>query len=135
MSRDWRLFLDDMVEAAEKAARYTAGRDFESFVADEAVVDAVLMNVLVIGEAAKSLPSEGIEKARDMDWSGAAGLRDIIAHRYFGVDRPLVWDIAQPRRERAAPSPSSPMARRARMPGSGTAGASSTPRSSTTRSL
>lgn len=57
MSRDWRLFLDDMVEAAEKAERYTAGRDFEGFVADEAVVDAVLMNLLVIGEAAKNLAS------------------------------------------------------------------------------
>jgi len=29
----------------------------------------------------------------NIDWSGAAGLRDIIAHRYFGIDSNLVWDI------------------------------------------
>lgn len=54
---------------------------------------AVLMNLLIIGEAAKNLPSFFIVAMPNIDWSGAAGLRDIIAHRYFGIDSTLVWDI------------------------------------------
>ena len=51
------------------------------------------MNLLIIGEAAKNLPASFIIAMPNIDWSGAAGLRDIIAHRYFGIDSNLVWDI------------------------------------------
>ena len=95
MSRDWLLFLDDMIEAAEKVERLTAHRTFQRFVDDEGIFDAVLMNLLVIGEAAKNIPMEVLSGAPQVDWSGAAGLRDIIAHRYFGVDQGLVWDIVR----------------------------------------
>ena len=95
MSRDWLLFLDDMIEAAEKIERFTSGRDFGAFVAVEALFDAVLMNLLVIGEAAKNIPQEALARMPQVDWSGAAGLRDIIAHHYFGIDKPLVWDIVR----------------------------------------
>ena len=55
MSRDWLLFLDDMVEAAEKIIRLTDKRDFDAFTRDEGICDAVLMNMLVLGEATKCL--------------------------------------------------------------------------------
>lgn len=95
MSRDWLLFLDDMIEAAEKVERLTAHRTFQRFVDDEGIFDAVLMNLLVIGEAAKNIPKEVLATTPQVDWSGAAGLRDIIAHHYFGVDQELVWDIVR----------------------------------------
>jgi uncharacterized protein with HEPN domain len=95
VSRDWLLVLDDMIEAAEKVERLTAHRTFQRFVDDEGIFDAVLMNPLVIGEAAKNIPKEVLVTVPLVDWSGAAGLRDIIAHRYFGVDQELVWDIVR----------------------------------------
>lgn len=93
MSRDWLLFVDDMIEAAEKIQRFTAQRTFDTFVSDDVVFDAVLMNLLVIGEAVKNIPPDVLALLPQVDWSGAAGLRDIIAHHYFGVDQSLVWDI------------------------------------------
>lgn len=93
MSRDWLLFLDDLVESAVKIVRLTAKRDFDAFVQDEGIFDAVLMNLLVIGEATKNLPREARAKMPGVDWSAVAGLRDIIAHRYFAIDQALVWDI------------------------------------------
>lgn len=95
MSRDWLLFLDDMIEASAKVERITSRRTFEAFVSDEGIFDAVLMNLLVIGEAVKNVPWEILATLPEVDWSGAAGLRDIIAHHYFGVDQALVWDIAR----------------------------------------
>ena len=95
MSRDWLLFLDDLVEAAEKIIRLTDKRDFDAFTRDEGICDAVLMNLLVLGEATKCLPDTVLAEMPGVDWSGVAGLRDIIAHHYFGVDQALVWDIVR----------------------------------------
>ena len=46
MSRDWLLFLEDIIVAAEKVARLTEHRDFDAFVTDEGILDAVLLNLL-----------------------------------------------------------------------------------------
>jgi uncharacterized protein with HEPN domain len=51
MSRDWTFFLDDILDAAEKVLRYTQGMTFEEFRDNEMVVDAVLRNLEIIGEA------------------------------------------------------------------------------------
>ncbi len=39
MSRSWLLYLDDLIASAEKIERMTAGRNFEQFVAEEAIFD------------------------------------------------------------------------------------------------
>ena len=95
MSRDWLLFLDDLIEAATKVDGFVGKRNFADFCRDEGIFDAVLMNLVIIGEAAKRLPPEAIAAMPGVDWSAAAGLRDIIAHRYFAIDPELVWDIAR----------------------------------------
>jgi len=59
VSRDWLLFLDDLIASAEKIGRMTEGMDAESFTAHEAIHDAVLMNLLMMGEAVKNLPESG----------------------------------------------------------------------------
>ena len=58
MSRDYRLYLDDMRAAAEKVLRYTQGVDLARFVDDEKTFDAVVRNLEIIGEAAKHVPAE-----------------------------------------------------------------------------
>lgn len=69
MSRDWRLYLDDIREACEKIARYSDASSKAAFFADEKTYDAVLRNLEVIGEAAKRLPEEvGASIHR---WTGA----------------------------------------------------------------
>ncbi len=93
MSRDGLLFLDDIIESAQKIKRFISKRTFEAFCNDEGIFDAVLMNLLIIGEAAKNLPSSFIVAMPNIDWSDAAGLRDITTHRYFGIDSNLIWDI------------------------------------------
>lgn len=95
MSRDGLLFLDDIIESARKIEGFLAKRDFDAFFSDEGIFDAVLMNLLIIGEAAKNLPPDITAAMPEIDWSGTAGLRDIIAHHYFGIDAALVWDIVR----------------------------------------
>ncbi len=94
MSRDWLLYVDDIIASAEKIKRLLQGRTFDEFIADEAVFDAVLFNLQVIGEAAKNLPEIARASLPEVDWSGPARLRDFIAHHYFSVDARIVWDAA-----------------------------------------
>ncbi len=50
-----------------------------------------LRNLQVIGEASKNLPETLVADHPEVDWSGLAGVRDIVTHRYFRVDWHLLW--------------------------------------------
>ncbi len=56
MSRDHRLYLEDILEAAHKIEGYVGSTSFEQFSADEMRVDAVIRNLEIICEATKNLP-------------------------------------------------------------------------------
>jgi uncharacterized protein with HEPN domain len=86
-TRDWRLYADDIIEACGKIRRYTAGMTFDAFVADDRTCDAVIRNIEIIGEAAKKLPDEVIAKAPAVPWRKVRGMRDVVAHGYFGLDK------------------------------------------------
>jgi uncharacterized protein with HEPN domain len=58
---------------------------------DQRTQDAILRNIQIIGEASKNLPPELIARHPEVDWSGLAGVRDIVTHRYFRVDWNLLW--------------------------------------------
>jgi uncharacterized protein with HEPN domain len=95
VSRNIRLYLDDIVEACDKVGRYTLGLTFEQFRNTEIVVDAVTRNLELIGEASKSVPDELRSKYPDVPWRKMTGLRDVVVHGYFWVDVQLLWDIVQ----------------------------------------
>lgn len=95
MSRDPKLYLEDISEACVKIARFCEGMDETAFAADEMVQDAVLRNLEVIGEAVKRLPAAWKEAEPQIPWRDIAGFRDVIAHAYFGVDLGLVWSIVK----------------------------------------
>ena len=54
--REWRFYIQDMIDFAERILSYSAGLDQESFVADERTYDATLRNLELIGEAATHHP-------------------------------------------------------------------------------
>ena len=95
MSRKPEDRIDDIIECCEKIGRYVAGRDRDTFAADELVEDAVLRNLEIIGEAIKHLPDAISSRLPHVDWKGLAGMRDILSHSYFRVDPDLVWGVVQ----------------------------------------
>ena len=95
MSRDPLLFLEDVVRSCEKVVQYTEGRSKDQVFQDDIRVDAILLNLYVIGEAVKKLPSDLRERYPDVAWREIAGLRDLIAHAYFALDSDILWDAVE----------------------------------------
>jgi uncharacterized protein with HEPN domain len=94
VSRDWLLYLGDLIESGEKIERFVSGRTFETFLSEEAIFDAVLFNLQVIGEATKKLPAEARSALSEAGGSAPARLRDLIAHHYFALDAEIIWEVA-----------------------------------------
>lgn len=95
MPRDYKVYLEDILEAIGKISRYTAGVSQEVFSRDEKTLDAVVRNLEIIGEAIKKVPGKIRSKYPEVEWKRIAGLRDILIHEYFGIDMDIIWDIVQ----------------------------------------
>lgn len=63
----------------------TTGLDYEWFVLDSQTNYAVIRCLEIIGEAAKNIPDQIRNTYPDIPWRQMAGMRDKIAHHYFGV--------------------------------------------------
>ena len=93
MSRDIRLYLDDILQSCRKILRYTEGMDFTQFQDDERTYDAVIRNLEIIGEASRNLPSEIKHRYPEIEWRSISAFRNIVAHEYFAIKSEIVWDI------------------------------------------
>ncbi len=91
--RDYRLFLQDILESIERIEEYIEGYNFETFTKDRKTVDAVLRNLEIIGEAAKHIPENIRMQHPEIPWKRVIGLRNVVIHHYFGVDLSIVWVI------------------------------------------
>jgi len=86
-------FLIDMLIACEKIMKYTKNLSYEDFCRNEMVIDAVVRNIEILGEASKSISEELKKKYPEVEWREISRTRDKIIHFYFGVDLSIIWDI------------------------------------------
>lgn len=93
MSRDFKVLLKDMLQAIERIEKYAGDLSFEGFCENQLVQDGVVRNLEIIGEVVKHLPKDVQKKYPTVEWKKIAGLRDILIHANFGVDRDIVWDV------------------------------------------
>jgi uncharacterized protein with HEPN domain len=91
--RDWKLFVEDILESLDLIEEYVADMEFENFKEERKTVDAVVRNLEIIGEAARYIPDTVKEKFAEVDWKGVVGLRNRIAHEYFGLSLSVIWRI------------------------------------------
>ena len=90
--------LDHMQDAAQQACGYVAGLSKDAFLADRRTQQAVILNLVIIGEAAtKALLNHAafLEQHTDVPWRNMKGMRNRIAHGYFDINLDVVWDTVQ----------------------------------------
>ena len=93
--REWRFYIVDMIEFAEKVLAYTKDVDQDTFVADPLRYDAVLRNLELIGEAATHIPGHVRAAHPDVPWRAIVGLRNRLAHGYLTISDSVVWTTIQ----------------------------------------
>ncbi|MDI3548709.1 MAG: hypothetical protein PWR10_2361 [Halanaerobiales bacterium] len=91
--RKQKLYFEDIINAMDKIEKYIKNLDKDSFTDNEMVVDAVLRNLEIIGEAAGNISDDIKNKYSNIPWRRMIGLRNIVIHDYFGVDLNIIWEI------------------------------------------
>ena len=93
--REFILYLEDMMISMVRIEEYLGDLDFKRFKMNYLIVDAIIRNFEVIGEASKNIPTDIKDKYPEIPWEKMYGLRNLIAHEYFGIDYELIWEIAR----------------------------------------
>ncbi len=93
MPRDYRIYLNDLLEAIGKIELYTKGQFYSQFGDDTKTINAFLRNFEIIGEAIKHIPHSVRTIRPDVEWKKISELRDLLIHAYFGVDLEIVWNV------------------------------------------
>ena len=85
--------LEHMLQAIERICRYTKGKNFEDFIADDMMYYAVVKNIEILGEASNMLTEKFRQAHPKTPWKQVNGMRNYIVHEYFQVDNNVVWDV------------------------------------------
>ena len=96
MSRDKALAADILL-AGRQALVFIKGMTQEQFLNDSKTQAAVLMELVVIGEAVKGLSKEFKASSPDIPWKRVAGMRDRLIHDYRNWDLEEIWRTVQER--------------------------------------
>lgn len=104
-SREFNL-LGHMLEAVQSVRGYTRGIRKEEFIRDRKTQQAVILNILIIGEAATQIEHEKPDFAighPEIPWKQMRGMRNRMVHGYFEINLDVVWETirrALPKLER-----------------------------------
>lgn len=89
-------YVAHILEAITAALGYVEGWEKADFLADRRSQQAVVMNILIVGEAAPRLAEKHpkfVEQHASIPWNSMRGMRNRLAHGYFDID--VVWDTLQ----------------------------------------
>jgi uncharacterized protein with HEPN domain len=93
MTRGAEQRIADILEAIDRCVRYAGTLDSPDADLIHMAEDAIERNLQIIGEAANHLPEEVTDEHPDIAWPQIRGLRNILVHQYFGVDRGVIRDV------------------------------------------
>lgn len=96
MQRSELLFLNEMAGAIQKILSICASQDVQKVDQwNHLLIDSLLWNYTVLGEAAAKLPASVTEGYPEAGWRHAVSLRNRIVHGYWSVDLDILIDAAE----------------------------------------
>lgn len=91
-------YLNHMQQAADDACSFVEGLAREDFLEDRRTQQAVIMSLIILGEAATRVMDAYAEFTRthpELPWRSMRNMRNRMAHGYFDIDLNVVWDTVQ----------------------------------------
>ncbi len=95
MKKEPEVFIEHILESIELIENYTANKTISDFIESVQLQDSIIRRIEIIGEAVKNLPAEVKSNYPDVPWKNIAGMRDVLIHKYFGIDLELTWQVVQ----------------------------------------
>lgn len=96
MPKDQRLQLLTILDSITKIEKYIASiSNAQEFYNDDKTFDAVIMNIIIIGESVSKLEESFKEQHPQIDWFKIKAIRNIAAHDYLGINAEMIWQILQ----------------------------------------
>lgn len=91
-------YIDHIWQASADACDFVQEFCKEDFLDDKRTQQAVIMSLIIIGEAATKLMDqhpEFVECHPQIPWRSMRGMRNRIAHGYFDINIDVVWETVQ----------------------------------------
>lgn len=87
------VFIRHILESIEAIEEFSKDLSLEGLYKNRLKKSAIIREIEIIGEAAKNISNDFTKKYPEIPWKNIIGTRDIIAHKYFGVNIEVVWKI------------------------------------------
>ena len=91
-------YIENMLEATRLVKTYVEGLSKADFMLDRRTQQAVILNLIIIGEAASRIVNDYPEFAAaniDIPWRQMRGMRNRMAHGYFDINIDVVWETVR----------------------------------------
>lgn len=95
MSNEFLDYVEDIIDAMDKAEIALTGVDFDRFTDDFIINFAVARALEIVGEATKRLPQKVRDAYPAIPWRDMAGMRDRIIHGYDNLNLEIMWDVVK----------------------------------------
>jgi uncharacterized protein with HEPN domain len=89
-----RQRLQHIEQAIADIEKFTKGESLQTFCKKDMLHDAVMMQFIIMGEAIIHVENEKLDKY-DYPWYKVKSFRNMIAHGYFNIKLPAVWQIIE----------------------------------------
>jgi uncharacterized protein with HEPN domain len=91
-------YLDHIQQAATNACEFVQGLSKDQFLADKRTQNAVVMSLIIVGEAATKVMERHasfVGEHSTVPWRSMRGMRNRIAHGYFDLNLDVVWETVR----------------------------------------
>jgi len=93
--RAWLDRIGDILSCAKNIRDFSAGMMLNEFLDDPRTIRAVAFEFTTIGEAARVVPLEILERYPDIPWGKMQGIRNVLVHEDFRLDEEILWKAVQ----------------------------------------
>lgn len=91
-------YIDHMQQAGTNACGFMEGLAKAEFLTDKRTQQAVIMSLIIIGEAATKVMEGYVTFTQthpEVPWHNMRGMRNRMAHGYFDINLDVVWETTQ----------------------------------------